>query len=41
MNDVNEAIQLIKNGDPVPLDLFAKLMEQGVDLSELERKFKR
>ena len=41
MNDVNEAIQLIKNGDPVPLDLFAMLMEQGVDLSELERKFKR
>lgn len=39
MNDVNQAIELIKNDEPVPLDLFAKLMQQGIDLSELERKY--
>lgn len=41
MNDVNRAIQLITNDEPIPLDLFASLLEQGIDVSELERKYER
>jgi len=41
MNDVDRAVQLITNGEPIPLDLFASLMGQGIDVSELERKYER
>jgi|DEB0MinimDraft_12_1074336.scaffolds.fasta_scaffold04762_5 hypothetical protein len=41
MNDIDRAVQLITNGEPIPLDLFATLIGQGIDVSELERKYKR
>jgi len=38
--DLMRAITLITNDEPIPLDLFALLLEQGIDVNELERKYK-
>ena len=35
------AINLIATGEPIPVDLYAELLELGVDVSELERKYNR
>lgn len=31
------AVAYFKNSQPIPLDLFTALMEEGVDVTELER----
>jgi hypothetical protein len=33
------AILHLKRGEPLPLDLFAALMGEGVDVDELTRRF--
>lgn len=33
------AIRLLKAGEPLPLDLVYRLVERGIDVSELERRF--
>lgn len=37
--DVVYAIELLKSGDPLPIDLMVNLLESGVDVAELEEKF--
>lgn len=38
-NEYNIAIaeEILRDGDPLPLDLYAALVEAGVDIDELER----
>ena len=38
---IQRAINMIVTGEPLPLDLFAELMEAGIDAAELERKYSR
>jgi len=39
--EVKKAEKILKQGEPLPVDLFAALLEQGVDVNELERKVTR
>lgn len=36
---IERAITILQRGDPLPLDLFAKLLESGVDVDELARLY--
>jgi len=36
---VARAIRLLKRGEPLPLDLVYGLLNKGVDVSYLERKY--
>lgn len=33
------AVRLLQAEKPLPVDLIARLLEQGVDVSELERRY--
>lgn len=35
MNDLDRALVLIEAGEPVPIDLAARLLEQGVHVEQL------
>ena len=37
--DIQEAIRLIKNGEPLPVDLAARLMDSGYSPCELEEHY--
>lgn len=39
MNLTEQAIRLLKHGQQIPLDMFYRLMEQGIDVTALEKKF--
>jgi hypothetical protein len=34
------AVLLMKRGEPLPLDLFAELLSEGVNVDELDRRFR-
>lgn len=34
-NDLDQALALIEEGDPLPLDLYSRLLEQGFNVDEL------
>lgn len=36
---IETAITILKRGEPLPVDLIASLLEEGIDVSELERKY--
>ena len=36
---LERAIRLLQAGEPLPVDLIAKLIERGIDVSELETKW--
>jgi hypothetical protein len=36
---IKHAIALLKAGHPIPLDLAAKLLARGIDVTALERKY--
>jgi len=36
--DTATAIAILNNNDPLPLDLAARLLDQGIDITELENK---
>jgi len=36
---VDRAINTLQAGQPIPLDLFASLLENGVDVEELSRLY--
>lgn len=38
-NDFATALMLLKRGLPLSLDLIARLLAQGVDVSEMEKKY--
>lgn len=33
------AAMILRNGDPLPLDLSVYLLDQGIDLARFERRF--
>ena len=37
--DINTAINFMRNGDPVPVDLTSRIVAAGVDYSALEEKY--
>jgi len=39
MNDIAVAIVLLKRHQHLPLDLAAKLLAQGIDVTALEKKY--
>lgn len=34
------AILLMKRGEPLPLDLFAEMLDLGINVDELDRRFR-
>ena len=38
IKDLNGAIARLEHGDPLPLDLSARLLEAGIDVGALERQ---
>lgn len=38
---VRKAEKLLRSHQPIPLDLYVKLLEEGVDVDELDRVTKR
>lgn len=34
--DLEEFIEMVRNGEPAPLDLIARLTERGLDLDRIE-----
>lgn len=39
MDITEQAIRIVKHGGQIPLDLFYRLMEQGIDVTALEKKY--
>lgn len=39
VGDTERAITLLHYGQPLPVDLVTKLLDQGVDVEALERRF--
>lgn len=35
LNDLDTALELIEEGEPVPLDLHTRLVSEGIDVDQL------